>query len=210
MGGMYLTDDLNDPTQWEIPDTTLDPGEFLLFWADEDLGDGPLHMNFKLSRTGEEIGLFSTIALGNVPVDTLTFGLQTADISSGRYPDAGEEWRFFNEPTPGASNEGAGSVEDGNTSRITVLGLGPCFPNPFSSTTEIRCSLPDESTVRIRVYDVTGRLVRTLIEEHLGPGVWSVLWDGRDHRNVEVAPGVYFCRLDAGRSSSTIRIVLLR
>jgi len=104
MGGLFLTDDFTNTTQWMFPDTTLEAGEFLLVWCDNDEEDGPLHTNFKLSGDGEELGLFNTLAAGNSAIDSLTFGTQSDDISYGRYPDGADNWMYFDVPTPGATN----------------------------------------------------------------------------------------------------------
>lgn len=109
IGGMYITDDLANPTAWQIPDTTPDsttvePGGFLLLWADKESEQGILHVEIKLSGDGEQIGLFSSDATNNIPIDTLTYPAQTTDISRGRNPDGSDTWEFFSTPTPGASN----------------------------------------------------------------------------------------------------------
>jgi len=109
MAGMYLTDDLANQTKFHIPtgyssQTTIAAGGFLVFWADDETIEGPLHTNFKLSGSGEQIGLFDTD--GVTQIDTIVFGEQTANISYGRYPDAEENWRFFPIPTPAAGNNG--------------------------------------------------------------------------------------------------------
>ena len=58
MSGMYLSDDLANPTRWQFPDgITLYAGDYLLIWADGDATDAGLHANFKLSADGEEIGM---------------------------------------------------------------------------------------------------------------------------------------------------------
>ena len=104
LSGAFLTDDLDEPTQWRIPDgTTLAPGAFLLVWADdEDTAGTALHTNFKLSGGGEQVGLF---AASGAVIDTLTFGEQTTDISYGRYPDGGDAFGLFATPSPGAPND---------------------------------------------------------------------------------------------------------
>jgi spore coat protein CotH len=110
LGGMYLTDELDFPVQWQLPDTVMEPGGFLLVWCDDEPWEGPLHTNFKIDKDGEQLGLYDTDETGNLPIDTLTFGLQTPDVSFGRCPDGGEEWLFFTIPTPEASNEPCGEV----------------------------------------------------------------------------------------------------
>jgi hypothetical protein len=105
LGGMYLTDDFTDVTKWQIPDTFIAPGRFLLFWADNEVTEGPLHTNFKLSAAnGEGIGLYDTDDQENVLIDAKSFDPQPRDTSYGRYPDAENNWQFFSTPTPGTAN----------------------------------------------------------------------------------------------------------
>ncbi|PCI10016.1 hypothetical protein COB72_04535 [bacterium] len=105
LSGYFLTDNLQDPTQFEIPaGVTIAGGEHLLFWADNDTNQGPTHTNFKLGRSGEEIGFYAPIALGNGVADSYVFGAQTSDISEGRDCDGGDSWVFFDPATPGATN----------------------------------------------------------------------------------------------------------
>jgi hypothetical protein len=122
MGGMYLTDDLSEPTNWRIPDnspavTTVPAHGYLLIWADDDVDDGPLHAGFSLSKEGEEVGLFASD--GSTAIDAIVFDEQVADTSYGRYPDGGDDLSFFASPTPAAENQRAylGVVEDPEFSR---------------------------------------------------------------------------------------------
>ena len=110
IGGMYLTDNLDEPLMWRIPEnnpalTTIHPGGYLLIWADEDIADYGLHANFKLSADGEDIGLFDRD--GITLIDSISFPEQTTDISYGRDPETNGQERFFAISTPGAENDGA-------------------------------------------------------------------------------------------------------
>ncbi len=72
LGGLYLTDDLTDPTQFQIPTgVTIAGGGFLLFYADNDTEQGDQHTNFKLSADGESVALFG--ADGVTQIDAVTF-----------------------------------------------------------------------------------------------------------------------------------------
>ncbi|MCF7955964.1 MAG: CotH kinase family protein [Phycisphaerae bacterium] len=114
LGGMYLTDNLSESTQCQIPSgVSIEPYGHLLFWADKDTEQGDTHLNLKLSRTGEEIGLFDTDANGNVLIDSITFGLQTANISFGRIGDGDDNWQEINCPSPGSANPSIADL-DGN------------------------------------------------------------------------------------------------
>ena len=106
IGGMFITDDLSD-VSYQIPtsnpdSTTIPPKGFLLLWADKDSEDGILHLDFKLSASGEQIGLFAPD--GITIIDSITFGEQTTDISYGRISDGNPEWVFMEASSPGQSN----------------------------------------------------------------------------------------------------------
>jgi len=111
IGGMYLTDDLEDPMKWQIPndspwETTISPQGYLLISADGDPEQGPLHVDFSLKKTGEEIGLFHSD--GTTLIDSVRYDQQVTGMSLGRYPNAGDHWHFYDRPTPGAENMGMG------------------------------------------------------------------------------------------------------
>jgi len=84
-------------------------------------------------------------------------------------------------------------------------------PNPFNPTTEIRYDVPSAGGhVQLRVYDVHGRLVRTLVDSEQSGGAKSLVWDARDDGGSLVATGVYFYRLDAPGFSETRKTVVMK
>ena len=102
LGGMFLTDDYNNPTKWAIPaDTILNSGQWMIFWADAETNDGPLHTNFALNAAGGSVGLYT--ATGDNIVDYLNYGALAANISYGKYPDGVASFREFATPTPAAA-----------------------------------------------------------------------------------------------------------
>jgi hypothetical protein len=105
LGGMHLTDSLSSPAEWEIPGgVSIKAGEYLLFWADGETGEGDTHTNFGLSKSGgEDVGLFDTD--GTTQVDGVSnFPAMSPDYSYGRSPDCADNWIIFSSPTPGDSN----------------------------------------------------------------------------------------------------------
>jgi hypothetical protein len=85
------------------------------------------------------------------------------------------------------------------------------IPNPFNPSTLIRYDVPSGGGhVEIRIYDVSGRLVKTLINEMQSEGRKSVIWDARNTSGEEVASGVYFYRMRAGDLITTKKMLLLR
>ncbi|MGD2095300.1 MAG: CotH kinase family protein, partial [Phycisphaerales bacterium] len=112
-GGMYLTDDSANPTKWQIPAGTTIPADgYLLIWVDNDIADAGLHANFRIDAAGEELSLFGPD--GSTLVDSIVFGEQVGNVSFGRYPNGGESWQFFGEPSPGSENDNVyeGFVDD--------------------------------------------------------------------------------------------------
>jgi hypothetical protein len=83
-------------------------------------------------------------------------------------------------------------------------------PNPFNPMTTIAFELPGRANVRLAIYDVSGRLVRALIDADMAPGHKSVQWNGLDAGGREVASGVYFYRLESAAFNQSRKMVLLR
>jgi T5SS/PEP-CTERM-associated repeat protein len=91
-----------------------------------------------------------------------------------------------------------------------VFRVYPGFPNPFRSSTTIQFDLPEGREVTLRIYDVQGRLVRTLLDEvRYEPGTHRATWLGDDDRGRRSAAGIYFYRVEAGRDRQVRRIVKL-
>jgi len=93
------------------------------------------------------------------------------------------------------------------------LGLWQNYPNPFKKITEIRYQIRDsrqKSVVSINIYDVTGRLVKTLVNEPQEPGYYKVLWDGKDDLGKAVSSGIYFYRLEVGDFTAMRKMVIMR
>ncbi len=80
---------------------------------------------------------------------------------------------------------------------VTATYVGANYPNPFSGGTTIPVGLKSGGEVRMRIYDATGRLVRTVVDQSLAAGVQNVTWDGLDNRGARVASGFYVVRVEA-------------
>ena len=84
------------------------------------------------------------------------------------------------------------------------------YPNPFNPFTQIRYRLPQASEVRMVIYDLLGREVRRLVEEHVEAGYHSAVWDGRDGLGQEVGSGVYLIRMEAKGFVGVRKMALIR
>jgi hypothetical protein len=119
-----------------------------------------------------------------------------------------DTWELVDKTNTGISD----SEDSGEDAAVPAsrLHLDPNLPNPFRPHTSIRYHLPASGRVRLSIFDVTGDLVRRLIEREEGSGSHVARWDGRDERGAAVASGAYFCRLEAGGRTAARRIILAR
>jgi hypothetical protein len=90
-------------------------------------------------------------------------------------------------------------------SRVAYFSLDQNEPNPFSPSTIIAYSLPAGCHVSLKVYDITGRPVETLVDQNQEAGAYQLRWRTENH-----ASGIYFCRVQAGEQSATHKMILLR
>ena len=91
-----------------------------------------------------------------------------------------------------------------------VFALHQNYPNPFNPSTKIRFDIPDQSFVRLAVYDILGRQVRLLVERDHDPGFYEVLWDGRDEYGREMSSGVYFYQIHAGAFHKNAKMIVVK
>ncbi len=85
------------------------------------------------------------------------------------------------------------------------------YPNPFNPSTNIRFSLPQLEKVHLAIYDIRGRLVRTLVDHDLySPGLYSLAWDGLDNHGQRAASGIYFTKMQAGKFVATQKMTLVK
>ncbi|MCK4409173.1 MAG: hypothetical protein KAW67_03765 [Candidatus Eisenbacteria sp.] len=116
-------------------------------------------------------------------------------------------------PALGFVRMAATSVETEEEGHGALPLLLKAKPNPFDAgtTTTLMCVLPPGGAdVSLVVYDASGRLVRTLVDDSWRVGVARERWDGRDDAGRSVAAGVYLCKALAGERREIAKLVLLR
>ncbi len=84
------------------------------------------------------------------------------------------------------------------------------YPNPFNPKTTVEYSIAEDSDVALKIHNLSGQLIRTLVDEYQTAGHYTVIWHGDNDAGQEIASGVYFYRLQAGDSISTKKMVVLK
>lgn len=99
----------------------------------------------------------------------------------------------------------------GRYSRVpAVCSLAQNYPNPFNPITAIRFTLTETSPVTLKIYNLRGQLVRTLVDQPMTAGLHSVLWRATDDCGIEVAGGVYLCTLKLNGFAETRKLLLTK
>lgn len=203
MSGLYMTDDLENPTKWRIPEgspgeTMIGPERHLVFYADENPALGPRHLDFKLSNSGESVGLSYLSGNEVVWIDSISYSKQYANISTGYFPDGDGNWVELDH-TPGERNIlYTLSVRPKQTLDISL------YPNPARDMLNIHISSPDktlDNQVNIQIYDLTGRKMMSLHCLARGGSISEVL-------DVSALPGaIYLLVIESHTGTHSIKFV---
>jgi len=88
--------------------------------------------------------------------------------------------------------------------------LAQNYPSPFNPATTVRYQVPEQADVRIVIYDILGRRLRTLVNTPHRVGRYTALWDGRNSSGASVASGIYIYRMQANEFVQTRKMLLLK
>ena len=162
-------------TKWRFPDSVsiIPPEDYLLIWCDNNVEQGPLHANFKLSSSGETLILSTNN--GFTIIDNITFGQQSSDLSYGRESDGFSTWTFIS-PSPNAANGLLSTNQDKIVlNRFELLNN---YPNPFNPTTQINYVSQEDGHIKLVIHDIIGREIILLVNEFQKSGSKTVVWNG--------------------------------
>ena len=189
IGGLYVTDDLGNKKKFRIPEnsesTLMDPGTYLLLWADEEPEQGPLHIDIKLSSNGEAIGLYDEVGSELITLDEVVYGAVADFESFARIPNCSGPFTKTETLSPGAENPLISSV-------VGEKLVASIHPNPASDRIHVN-SL--RGVPRASIVDMLGRIIRQF--DRVGPD------ESLDV--AELNPGVYFITFREGGNSQTFR-----
>ncbi|MBA7522125.1 hypothetical protein ES705_14239 [subsurface metagenome] len=102
------------------------------------------------------------------------------------------------------------SAIDYNTGYQNTFQLFQSYPNPTRSAMKIQYNLLETAKVVLKIYNILGQEVKTLVNEKQAIGQKTVIWDGRDNQGRTIGSGIYFCRLQAGAYEQSKKLVWLK
>ena len=126
----------------------------------------------------------------NITNYNTAFQIDTLNVSTGSVSFYLKESPVFVEEISSTSIGGIGCVIPES------FDLYQNYPNPFNPQTTIDYQLPAKAFVTLKIYDMLGKEVRTLVNENIPAGKHSVVWDGKNELDESVASGIYFCQLN--------------
>lgn len=191
LAGLYITDNLSIRTKYQLPEgtgdeMTLQPGEYKILWADEDLEQGADHLDFKLSNEGEAIGLYQVMGENIHKIDEHVFQAQLHEGSFSRIPNATGAFVFTVISTPNEMNEIITGIEQEEL-------LVSVYPNPVKDYLFIDSPYPVQ---QIELSDCLGRLIQT--SSNVRQQQLSL---------INNPPGIYILRIKSGNRLKTIKII---
>lgn len=202
LAGAYVTDDRERAGKWMIPygrseETTLPPGGYLIFFADGEPGRGPRHVDFKLSKDGEYLGLFlADDRDGYVVVDETTTPPLLDDQSLGRLPNGTGPWEILARPSPTEANDRLSPSTPEPPELVESL-----YPNPARGQATLRLGRAPATPLDLKLIGPMGRELRQ----------WTAHRTDRMYLDLtDLPPAVYTLYLrdrSTGRASS-LRIQL--
>lgn len=136
-------------------------------------------------------------------------GLCSNIVKVIRFAPDGAVWFGTDRGISVLRESGTVGVESERATPLPIISLEN-RPNPFNPSTTISFTLPEPGKAELKVYDITGRKVRTLVSGPVSSGEHSVVWDGRDDSGQPVASGVYLSRLEAGGKVRNAKMLLVK
>jgi hypothetical protein len=163
MAGLFFSDSLNKSIKWKVPFgysdfTIIKPGEYKIFWADNNTIEGPLHMNFKLSRDGEALALLQIVASDTNVIDEIEYGTLYGKRTFSRIPNGSGNFKWVNHATPEKENmEFTNLFSDKNNFNKPPVIIS--YDNRMKTIYIQSTDNFNEKNGNIIIYEISGRVV---------------------------------------------------
>jgi len=198
----------NNPTESQYPSMSVSGSNVHLVWC--NYYDGNYEIQYKHSFDNGTIWSADTMLTNDtawawcpsVAVSGSCVHIVWMDSYNGN--NGNEEIYYKRNPT------GNYCIEENKSPISAQLFILKIFPNPVKSLTVIRYSLPTEGKISLQLFDISGRLVKALVNQEKNTGNYSLIWNGTDENNRKVGEGVYFCILKTNGKCLKQKILMIK
>ncbi len=189
LGDKFLSDNLEEPDKWQLPDISLAAKNFLLIWADNQTEQGTFHAEFKLNKNSDAIGLFDTKESGFAVIDSFSYQNLESDITYGLEVDGEGSFTELGTSSPNASN----TIVDITQSHVyqNLIEVKTILPNPFDEKIVIMGFLKKASKVGVTLLNIEGQKKELLPLQSFDSG--NILLECKNLQGI--AKGVYLLQL---------------
>nr|MCI0596913.1 T9SS type A sorting domain-containing protein [candidate division Zixibacteria bacterium] len=167
--------------------------------------DPPPMRSNRIYRAGTSAKAIQNLTASTVLARTNWWGTSSPTSS---YFQGSVTWQPYMSSDPGPLGRVAASSEE--TVIPLQFSLGQNYPNPFNPTTTISFSLPIAEKVRLKIYNILGQEVRSLLDEDKPAGIHQVMWDGNDRNGLQVSSGLYFYKIQTPSYREVKRMIFLK
>jgi len=182
------------------------PGAFLgALWDADTIIDFELNGTIVATCTLTYVKGVYRLGNGNL-LATCNRGMFEINTTTGAMTqlNAGTGWQYIELFTPPTAIQEKPSFE------YRSIRIDNIHPNPFRSQTAIRYTLTAKEKVLLSIYDVSGKLVRTLIDQEQTSGIYSAIWDGKDNNRINLPNGIYICRVQIASDILEKEMILIK
>ena len=124
-----------------------------------------------------------------------------------RYRDKNLQWSDWSEERSIGS---VTAIDEPSATVVKETKLYANYPNPFNPATTIKFAIKQTGNVSLKIYSIDGRLIKTLVDNNMSSGEYSVRWNGKDNNNVPVSTGTYLYRIEAPNYTKTMKALLIK
>jgi len=100
-------------------------------------------------------------------------------------------------------------IQEENNEAMPILIMHTLSPNPFNKNTSITFTISKKGQLKLKVYDISGRMVSTITEEIKEPGKYQIIWNGTDNKGRKLSSGIYFLKAEYKQKSITKKVIFI-
>lgn len=189
-----------------IPGAEINTTNVSLSWIIPAQSTSPLKYDLEIS---ENKNFSNALIIRNI--HTTNYTIENLKPNTKYY------WRVQSKTSEGEKSDYSyssefvtGNLTDIKNEIITNYNLKQNYPNPFNPSTVIEFSLPEKIFVTLKIYDILGREIKTLLTKEVLPGNYTVEWNGDDNLGNKVVSGTYIYRISAGKFTASKKMLLLK